>query len=470
MKLNGPTCKISAIALAMLAAMASGCGGSSSDSDDTRIDSIASRGMITGFGSVYVNGIRFHTGGTRFIVDDNPGSEAELRIGMVVTVRGSTDDRRNWRAEHIEYDNELKGPVASITPDPLDLTRKTLLILGQNVEINANTTFDYDDGLSFATVALGDVLEVSGFTTDSGLVATHVELQANDDEVEIRGRIDNLTMTSFTINGFPVSYDTATEREDISTLADDLLVEVEGRLDGAGTSLIADKIEGEDDDFDDVDEFEIEGVISDFDPADDSFIVQGMPVDAGGAVHFPTSLVLADGVTVEVEGQVVKGVLFADKVKQRGNKIKISAPLAAVGSDRVTFRFNGSDVVARVSAQTELEDQTGNPVTQLADFSAGNFVELEAFGDGSGVINAVEIERESANEIEIEAPLQNFVKTTRRVRLLGIDFDLSAATFEDENDVNMTAEAFFDALAVGRFIEIEDSDSNGVFDKAELED
>ncbi len=249
-----------------------------------------------------------------------------------------------------------------------------------------------------------------------------------------------------------------------------MLVEVEGRLDGAGTTLIAEKIERENDDFDALAEVEIEGVISQFDSDNRRFVVQGIKVDAGGATLFPTSLVLADGLTVEVEGQVVGDVLHADKVKQRGNKIKISAPLATVGSDRVGFRFNGKDVVARVSGQTELEDQTGNPVTQLADFSAGNFVELEAFADGSGVINAVEIERESANEIEIEAPLQDFVKTTRKVRLLGIDFDLSAATFEDENDVNMTAEAFFDALAVGRFIEIEDQDSNGVFDKAELED
>ena len=56
------------------------------------------------------------------------------------------------------------------------------------------------------------------------------------------------------------------------------------------------------------------------------------------------------------------------------------------------------------------------------------------------------------------------------VRLLGVDFDLSAATFENVNDANMTAQAFFDALTPGRFIEIEDDDRNGVFDKAELED
>ena len=74
--------------------------------------------LITGFGSVYVNGIRFHTGGTQFSIDDESGVESDLRVGMIVTVKGSkNDDGVNGHATHISYDNELKGPVASIVYD-----------------------------------------------------------------------------------------------------------------------------------------------------------------------------------------------------------------------------------------------------------------------------------------------------------------------------------------------------------------
>ncbi len=461
-----------AIALAGATLLAAGCGSSSSDSDDPTRNSVVSRGTITGFGSIFVNGRKFETGGASISIDDAAGDESGLRLGMIVTVRGISDDGgRSWHAQRIDYDNELKGPIASITPDPTDPTRKTLVILGQSVIVDANTIFDDDGGLSFDTLAVGDVLEVSGHVTATELVATHVELQDNDDEIEIRGRIENLTATSFTIKGFTVNYDSTTELDDIAALAEGMLVEVEGRLNGSGDVLLADEIEAEDDDFgDDVDEIEIEGLISNFNSMDSTFNIGDQVVDYSAAVLFPSSLTLGDGLVVEVEGHIVGDVLFAKEVKQRGNKVEISAPLAVVNADSVGFSFDGGNVVAQVNRETELEDDTGMPIGALSDFNPGDFVELEAFRDGGGVLNAVEIERTDPDEIEIEAPVEAFDEFSRSVRLLGIDFDLSGARFEDHNDIDIDAQAFFAALEIGKFIEIEDADRNGVFDKAELED
>ena len=81
----------------------------------------------------------------------------------------------------------------------------------------------------------------------------------NGDEIEIKGEIENLSTDQFEIRGFTVSYDHTTEiDDDIAVLANGLYVEVEGRLDLAGTTLIAEEIEREDldymDDSDDVDE------------------------------------------------------------------------------------------------------------------------------------------------------------------------------------------------------------------------
>jgi len=53
--------------------------------------------------------------------------------------------------------------------------------------------------------------------------------------------------------------------------------------------------------------------------------------------------------------------------------------------------------------------------------------------------------------------------------LLDIEFDLSAASFADDEDNSMSALEFFDRLVAGSFIRIKDDDSNLVFDKAELE-
>ena len=464
----------SAIVLTASILLASGCGGSGGSGSDDADSTVVSRGIITGFGSVYVNGIRFHTGSTKFSIDDDKGKESDLRVGMIVTVRGSKDDNgTSGSATSIKYDNELKGPVSSITVDPADATRKTLVILGQSVLITADTTIDDDGGLTFDTIALNDVLEVSGYTTDTTLIATHVELQDDDLEIEIKGHIENLTANSFEINDFPVSYSGTTELDDINVLSEGLYVEVEGQLNGGGTILIAEKIEAEHEGLDDdMDEAEIKGVISGYNPANNTFMILGQLIDATGAELRPASLVLANGLTVEAEGHIVNGVLLAHEVKQKGKKIKINAILSEVNptDSEIVFVFNSKKIVVHVNNQTEIEDDiTGNDIL-LSQLTAGDFVEMEAFEDGSSVINAVEIERETPDEIRIVAPLDSFDAATRSVSLLGIDFDLMAASFEDDNDNNISAAVFFAALDIGVFIKIKDTDSNTVFDKAELED
>ncbi|MCP4470140.1 MAG: hypothetical protein GY815_05555 [Gammaproteobacteria bacterium] len=252
-----------------------------------------------------------------------------------------------------------------------------------------------------------------------------------------------------------------------------MFVEVRGQLDGLGTTLVASKIEGEDEGFeDDMDEAEIKGVVSAYNAADGTFMLQGQQVDASGAELEPASLVLADGVTVEVEGQVSNGVLIADEVEQKGRKIEIQATLSAVDTlaGTVSFNFNAIDVTVRVNAGTEIEDDnTGNDLL-LADLAEGNFVEMEGFAESPGVINAVEIKRVDPDEIRIVAPLEDFDGTAMSVDLLGIEFDLTAASFEDGDDNSLSAREFFDTLVAGDFIKIKDDDSNAVFDKAELDD
>jgi len=460
--------------------LASGCGGSSSSSDGDADTTVVSRGLITGFGSVYVNGVRFHTGSTQFSIDDDGGVESDLKVGMIVTVKGSkSDDGVNGHATHTSYDNELKGPVTSIVydnADPALATTASLGILAQPVTVNRDTTIDDDGGLTFETIKVNDVLEVSGYANDSGLLATHIELQADASEIEIKGHIDvgSLTSNSFTINGFPVSYDGTTPLDDIGFLTEGLFVEVEGELNLTGDILIARKIEGEHEGLDDdMDDAEVQGMIDDYDPNEDTFTILGQQVDATGAELYPSTLALADDLIVEAEGHIVNGILYADEVKQKGKKIKIYAPLSAVNTDSISFNFGSTDIVVRVDdRQTEIEDDITDTDISLMDLMTNDFVEMEAFDDGSGVINAVEIERETMDEFRVVAPVveDGWNATDQTVVLLGAEFNLSAAVYEDEFDQNISADTFFGSLSPGKFIKIKDTDSNGIFDKAELDD
>lgn len=455
-----------------------GCGGGGGSTDDP-LDSVSSRGIITGFGSVYVNGVKYDTDNAEFEVDDDVNaSEAALSVGQFVTVYGSVDaGGTTGQASKVSYENEIKGPIANKTPDLVNPSTGTMEVLGLLILVNLDTRFD--DELTFADFNDGDFAEISGFVTDTGITATYIEKQ-DSSEIEILGEIANLTDNTFDIRGVNIFYDGSTEIDDDAALADGLYVEVKGMLDPAdNTVVIAEKIDVEDDGKgDDMDEFEIQGIVSNYDPDNNTFEVQGIKVDASSAELKPSSLDLgAPDLEVEVEGYWLDGVLIADEIEQKGQKIKINAITSAADATAgtVTFNFNDTDIVVRVNQQTEMEDDAGDSPLEpfgLSDLSetGGDYVEMEAYNDGSGDINAVKLDRKDLDETRIEAPVESFDEANQMVTLLGIGFDLSAASYEDEEDVSIDAATFYAALDIGVFVELKDTDNNLVIDKAELED
>jgi hypothetical protein len=100
---------------ASLLLSACGGGGDSVADDGATVGAVGgatatamSYGTVTQFGSVWVNGIEFNTGSSSFRVDDNPGVESDLRIGMVVRVDGSIADKT---ASMVTVDDAIKGRV-----------------------------------------------------------------------------------------------------------------------------------------------------------------------------------------------------------------------------------------------------------------------------------------------------------------------------------------------------------------------
>ena len=70
-----------------------GCGDSGSDSRPLPQPPVASEivavGPISGFGSIHLDGHKFVTGSATVTMDDEPATLADLRIGMLVSVRGT---------------------------------------------------------------------------------------------------------------------------------------------------------------------------------------------------------------------------------------------------------------------------------------------------------------------------------------------------------------------------------------------
>ena len=106
--------------LAFLLTALAGCGGSGgSDAPGTgpTASNQTTVGQITGFGSIYVNGIEFDTAGASYEVDDAVASgDDALAVGMVVKVEGSVNaDGLTGTAFSVSYDDDIEGVVEELT-------------------------------------------------------------------------------------------------------------------------------------------------------------------------------------------------------------------------------------------------------------------------------------------------------------------------------------------------------------------
>ncbi|MCW8942993.1 MAG: DUF5666 domain-containing protein, partial [Gammaproteobacteria bacterium] len=164
-----------------------------------------SSGSVSGFGSVFVNGVEFETDSSTFDVDGVSGTQDDLAIGMIVQVSGTINaDGITGNATNIRFDDQLQGPVTGPITYDADRVTASFTVLGVNVIIDSgSTSFDIDGDLpastvfDFDSIAEDNNVEISGFFDSSGnLIATRVELKDitfdTSSIIEIEGRISDL--------------------------------------------------------------------------------------------------------------------------------------------------------------------------------------------------------------------------------------------------------------------------------------
>jgi hypothetical protein len=470
-KTSTTLCKSMVVALSIGGLYACGGGGG------TATSSVTSVGVITGFGSIFVNGVEFETDDSTVSLDGDSSTAGQLELGMVVKVSGTVNgDGITGNASSISFNDEVQGPVSSISVGP-DGATKTLSIIGSTVHVDEGSTIF--DGISFATIAINDVIEVSGYINAKGdLQATRLEKKENfvpgTSEVEMKGVVAATVGTTFTLGGITVDF-SAADLSDVpgGVITDGLQVEIKGTL--VETTLTATEVEIEDDLFgNDEDEVELENIITNFFSVND-FQVGGQSVDASGATLKPASLALQDGLKVEVEGSIVNGVLLATEVEAREGEIELEAIVQVVDSTAktITLQFTGGTVTVDVDSLTSFEDELGivDPLT-IAHISIGDYLKIHARDTGGANPLATEIKRDDLGDDEIQGPVDSFVAGAS-VTILGVTFNTLVGTtaFEDDKDSALTSAEFYAALANDAVVKIEDNQpADGVADEAEFED
>ena len=421
-------------ALLTLTACGGGGGGGGATSDpggddtggiDGRGTPVISHGEITGFGSVIVNGVEYETNGAEFEIDGEVGSEVELEIGDVVLVSGTiNDDGITGAATTVTFDDVVEGPVTAKNANLMQLT-----VLGQTVQVvDGETLFDDTPPLSFDSITVGDIIEVSGFRLAGGEIsATRIEGKLPGGEYEVTGVVSDLSGTTFKIEGLTVDFSNPESLDNFPNGSPEngQPVEAKGTL-GPDDELVARRVEYKGNVIGDAagNYVELEGYITRFDPNQpDDFDVNGQRVLTTGTTIFEggTEADLNLNLKVEVEGNVdSSGAIVADEVE-----IKTSTGIRAVGLvDSVApLRVLGITINAD-DLTTRFDDKAGdNPLDnmKLADLQVGDYVEVRGQEQPQGQITAFTIERDDPDpRIELRGFVEIDGKNRPTLTVLGV--------------------------------------------------
>lgn len=422
------------------------CGGGGSEGgiggSGAKADSV-SYGGITGFGSVWVNGVEYGTGSATVRLDGQSSSESALRVGMVVQVEGSITQRR---ADRLTVDESVEGVVDEV----IDATR--IVVMGQQIQFDAQTRFE-----GGVRPARGDWVDVHGLVVGDGIVAAgYVERKpapaAAGFSVKGLVREHDPAARTFVIGALRVGYALAVVGDMPAGSWDGQLVGVRGtqctvtaqsacgrldasRVEPAGVRVASGLAA------------EVEGFVSAVDATGFTLGTQRVQVSTSTVYENGSVLDLVQGAKLEAEGPVVDGTLMARKISFR-ESLRVEADVLAVDGNAVSL-VGLPGVPVRTDALTRYK----GGLLSLSGLAPGYHVRVRGRPAVDGSVLAHEIELRSTTpieRIELRGPVSAVAAPTFTV--LGVLVDTTAladADFRDLLDQPIGRAAFFQGLAAG---------------------
>jgi hypothetical protein len=453
------------IFLAATAALVVACGGGGSGMSGTSTATgapVMATGTITGFGSVYVNGVHFKTTSATIHKNGQVVAQSALKVGEIAHVKGSKNAMDGaGNADSVDVEENVVGPIAT-----MDTAHNTLTVLGQTVQIDAATSFSSNvQPADITGLKGGDFVEVSGLTAADGTItATRIERDSSPGALQVLGTVASVdtAMHTFMINALIVNYSAANLTGFTSGQpANGDLVEVQGTtFDSATTTLTATSLAKQMSDAEEAGghgDMEREGLITRFASATDFDVAEQAVTTTNATVyHNGTAADLTLNVKVEVEGSLNSAnVLVADVVSfDRNGGIELQSDVSAVDATAGTLTVLGVQIT--VTSTTRFEDKSSAQIEMfnLSNISKGDTVNVHGYESpaGSGKLVATRLDREPpSTEVEVSGPFA--AGTSPQFSVFGITVDGSSATFRDAGGATLTLADFL-TQAAGHSVEV----------------
>jgi len=306
--------------------------------------------------------------------------------------------------------------------------------------------------LRVLTTEEGNIIEVSGYALDNGVVfATRLEVKktrlVSGDKIEVKGHIAlPITDTTFMIGDLTVDFSSA-EFDDMTVelIAENLLVEVKSNAGfNDANELLATKIELKNNgkrnyQYDDDDEkVEVQGIISVV-VSNSEIQVNGVTVllDSSTRLVHGDETTLAVGLKVKLEGEINNGgVLVADKlVFQPSSDIEMTGEIESIDIANNAMTLFGLMVTFNNSTMLE-DDRDDVHESELVksqfsvdDLAVGDWIEIKAFKNASGGLTATKAERETrevGEKAELEGKIASVDALMFTMVVAGVDVDYSS--------------------------------------------
>ena len=418
-----------------------------------------SMGVVTTTGSLTVNGILFDTSTAQIRIDDNPGRpESELKVGMVVKVKGSKDDvAGTGKATEVEAHHVVRGKVDGKAGG-------VLKVGGHEVEIEHGTEFEsHASGLD--SISVGERVRVHGHPTATGRFrATRVEKEAgSSEEFEVKGYVSDLALGAgtFTLQVTPdaASSYAVTMAAGVpipAGVVSGSYVEVHAASRPVAGAFTATAVVLEDGKLGEAQaEVEVEGLVTSGNST--QFVIEGQTVATSLSTRWDNGLPadLAPGVKVEAEGKLdAAGILQATKVSFRAN-LRIQGPVSnvvATSAREGSFQLLGLTV--RTDAWTEWKSSGGGGggTLDLSTIGAGP-VEVRGVPGLPGEIIATRIDATNDNRLILQGPVSSKDAAAGRLVILGLTAQAGASTeYRDASGAVLTTAAFFDLVILPKTV------------------
>jgi hypothetical protein len=367
-----------------------------------------SSGRITGFGSIYVNGVRYNVDQATFYREGELVSgQAAFSVGEFVTVTGvPAEDGSTSTATQVSFESLLVGDVTALSSDNVSIT-----VMGQTVTTDDLTVLHGFTQLS--ELLVGNGVEVSGVRDAAGVItASSLTLRRdhypNDGSLsKLAGNVSGLAtaQTTFRLGDVLVDYATA-QLEGFAagtSLSNGMFVEVESRAALQGQRVVASKVRVKQPraDYPANTHLEMEGVVTAL-ASTSRFTLNGQVVATTATTRFDGLSASGIGLNaaLEVEGTLdASGVLQATRVALRHAQnmagVRWQGAITSIDATQKTFSLLGSTFVVD-QASMLLGDRDAlnhQSTTAFALLNVGDTVEVEALLQADGTLKVLRLQR-----------------------------------------------------------------------------